>query len=377
MRWLERWYESKSETFFKKGKVIILYGARRVGKTMLIRRLLKNRSEKIFSSTGEDMDLAGILATKKIETYRLFFSPYDIIFIDEAQYIPNVGECLKLLVDLFPDKYFIITGSSAFNISQSASEPLTGRSNIRVLYPLGLVELLHQYSPFDLFANMESYLLYGLYPEIFSLSSIQEKVEYLINLRNGYVFKDIFTLEQIKNSQKLRDILRLLALQIGSEVSLNEIALKVGLSKNTVERYIDLLEKAFIIKKVGSFSRNLRNEISKSAKYYFWDTGVRNAMINNFNNLELRNDLGALWENFVVMELVKKSEYFGDFAQFYFWRTYNQKEIDLVVEREGRLFAYEIKWKNQKVKIPAQWIEVYDAPVEIVTRDRFLEILQS
>ncbi len=344
---------------------------------MLIRRLLKNRSEKIFSSTGEDMDLAGILATKKIETYRLFFSPYDIIFIDEAQYIPNVGECLKLLVDLFPDKYFIITGSSAFNISQSASEPLTGRSNIRVLYPLGLVELLHQYSPFDLFANMESYLLYGLYPEIFSLSSIQEKVEYLINLRNGYVFKDIFTLEQIKNSQKLRDILRLLALQIGSEVSLNEIALKVGLSKNTVERYIDLLEKAFIIKKVGSFSRNLRNEISKSAKYYFWDTGVRNAMINNFNNLELRNDLGALWENFVVMELVKKSEYFGDFAQFYFWRTYNQKEIDLVVEREGRLFAYEIKWKNQKVKIPAQWIEVYDAPVEIVTRDRFLEILQS
>jgi predicted AAA+ superfamily ATPase len=375
MQWLQRYYEIAPNVFFKAGKVIILYGARRVGKTMLMKRLLASRTGRIFSATGEDMELASILTSRKIETYRLFFGPYDIIFIDEAQYIDNVGECLKMLVDLFQDKYFIITGSSAFNISQSASEPLTGRSIVKALFPIGLVELLLQFEPFDIYKNFESYLLYGMYPEIFSLPSVQEKIEYLINLRNGYLFKDIFALEQVKNSQKLQDIARLLALQIGNEVSLNEIATKVGLSKNTVERYIDLLEKAFVIKKVSAFSRNLRNEISKSAKYYFWDTGVRNAVINNFNRLDMRSDVGALWENFVVMEFIKKHEYAGDFAQFYFWRTYDQKELDLVIEKEGTLTGYEIKWQNPKAKIPALWLETYSGRAEVVTQDRLLGLL--
>lgn len=355
--------------------MVILYGARRVGKTMLVKRLLAERSGKIFMDTGENLDLARILLARNPETYRLFFGSYDIIFIDEAQYIDHVGECLKMLVDLFPEKCFIITGSSAFNISQNASEPLTGRSITKVLYPLSLVELLSQFEPFDIFQKFESYLLYGMYPEVFSMPDRRDKIEYLINIRNGYLFKDIFALEQIKNSQKLQDILRLLALQIGNEVSLNEIATKVGLSKNTVERYIDLLEKAFVIKKVGAFAKNLRNEISKSAKYYFWDIGIRNAVINNFNSLELRTDVGAMWENFVVMEFVKKSEYASDFAQFYFWRTYDQKELDLVIEKKGELTGYEIKWQDEKAKTPVSWTKIYGGQTAVVTRNTLLEMM--
>lgn len=377
MQWIQRLYETVPDSLLRPGKVVILYGARRVGKTMLVKRLLSERSGRIFMDTGENLDLARILLARNPETYRLFFGSYDIIFIDEAQYIDHVGECLKMLVDLFPETCFIITGSSAFNISQNASEPLTGRSITKVLYPLSLAELLSQFAPFDILQNFESYLLYGMYPEVFSMPDRRDKIEYLINIRNGYLFKDIFALEQIKNSQKLQDILRLLALQIGNEVSLNEIATKVGLSKNTVERYIDLLEKAFVIKKVGAFAKNLRNEISKSAKYYFWDIGIRNAVINNFNSLELRTDVGAMWENFAVMEFVKKSEYAGDFAQFYFWRTYDQKELDLVIEKHGELAGYEFKWQDEKAKIPASWTKTYGGQTAVVTRNSLLAMMRA
>jgi predicted AAA+ superfamily ATPase len=375
MKWIPRFYESTSNRFFQKGKIVILFGARRVGKTALVRRLLTKRKEKLFSGTGEDMELAGILSDRRIGTYKLFFAPYETIFIDEAQYIPDGGLCLKMLVDLFPDKHFLITGSSSFHNAQSASYPLTGRSVTRILYPLALVELRETLEPFEIYSQIESYLIYGMYPEILTQNGVQGKIEYLINLRNSYLLKDIFSLEQVRNSQKLQDILRLLALQIGNQVSLHEIANHVGISKNTVERYLDLFEKAFIIKKVPAFSRNLRNEVSKSAKYYFWDTGVRNAVINNFNRLELRNDVGALWENFVVMELIKKSEYTEQYAQFYFWRTYDRKELDLVVEYGGKLTAYEIKWGKQTVKSPLLWQETYGGTVEVITRERLLEVL--
>ncbi|HOE76492.1 MAG TPA: DUF4143 domain-containing protein, partial [Rectinema sp.] len=198
-----------------------------------------------------------------------------------------------------------------------------------------LLELRQERAWVDIYREIESYLVFGLYPEVLGLGSAAEKTEYLVNLRNSYLFKDILALEQLRNSQKLQDIVRLLAFQVGNEVSLNELATQTGLSKNTVQRYLDLLEKAFIIKKVGAFSRNLRSEISKSAKYYFWDVGVRNAVINDFRPVELRNDVGALWENFVVMELLKKYEYEHRYANFYFWRTYDQKELDLVIEEKS------------------------------------------
>jgi hypothetical protein len=375
MQWIKRFYESHPTALLKKGKVVILYGARRVGKTMLMEKLLAGTEGKIFKGIGDDFELVAILSSRKIETYRLFFSPYDVIFIDEAQYVPDIGACAKLLIDIFPEKSVILTGSSAFNLSQTVSEPLTGRSIQRFLFPISLMELKLERTDFQIFQGIESYLTFGMYPEVLSLNNGPENTEYLVNLRNSYLFKDILALEHIKNSQKLQDIVRLLAFQIGNEVSLNEIAVKTGLSKNTVERYLDLLERAFVIKRIGAFSRNLRNEISKSAKYYFWDTGIRNAVINDFRPVELRNDLGALWENFVVMELMKKYEYQRRYANFYFWRTYDQKELDLVVEENGQLCGYEIKWRDDKAKIPNLWIETYKGHVDVITKENLLKIL--
>jgi len=375
MQWIKRFYESHPTALLKKGKVVILYGARRVGKTMLMEKLLAGTEGKIFKGIGDDFELVAILSSRKIETYRLFFSPYDVIFIDEAQYVPDIGACAKLLIDIFPEKSVILTGSSAFNLSQTVSEPLTGRSIQRFLFPISLMELKLERTDFQIFQGIESYLTFGMYPEVLSLNNGPENTEYLVNSRTSYLFKDILALEHIKNSQKLQDIVRLLAFQIGNEVSLNEIAVKTGLSKNTVERYLDLLERAFVIKRIGAFSRNLRNEISKSAKYYFWDTGIRNAVINDFRPVELRNDLGALWENFVVMELMKKYEYQRRYANFYFWRTYDQKELDLVVEENGQLCGYEIKWRDDKAKIPNLWIETYKGHVDVITKENLLKIL--
>jgi predicted AAA+ superfamily ATPase len=377
MQWIKRFYESDPSALFKKGKVVILYGARRVGKTMLMEKLLAGSEGKIFKGSGDDFELVAILSSRKIETYRLFFSPYDVIFIDEAQYVPNIGACAKLLIDIFPEKSVILTGSSAFNLSQTVSEPLTGRSIQRFLFPVSLMELKLERTDFQIFQDIESYLIFGTYPEVLSLDNAPENTEYLVNLRNSYLFKDILALEHIRNSQKLQGIVRLLAFQIGNEVSLNEIAVKTGLSKNTVERYLDLLEKAFVIKKISAFSRNLRNEISKSAKYYFWDTGIRNAVINDFRPIELRNDLGALWENFVVMELMKKYEYQRRYASFYFWRTYDQKELDLVVDENGQLSGYEIKWRDDKAKIPHLWVETYKGHTEVITKENLLKVMNE
>lgn len=359
---------------FRPGKVVLLYGARRVGKTALVRKLLAGRDGKVFFSTGEDADLADILSSRKTETYRLFFQNYDIVCIDEAQYIEDVGRSLKLLVDLFPATSFLATGSSSFGLSQAATEPLTGRSIVHTLHPVSLGELLQREQPFEVYRQFESFLLYGMYPEVFAYPDAAGKAEYLTNLRNSYLYRDILTLEQIKSSRKLQDIVTLLALQIGSEVSLNEIANTVGLARNTVERYIDLLEKSFIVMKIPAFSRNLRKEVGKTAKYYFRDTGVRNAVINNFNRLQLRDDVGALWENFVVMELAKQYQYDQRGARFWFWRTYDQQELDLVIESEGSLKGYEIKWNDRKARIPKLWRDTY-GPAEIISPHRLLELV--
>lgn len=377
MNWIKRWYEEDAGDFLRKGKVSVLYGPRRVGKTLLINKILDNVNAKVFRGNGEDIDLADVLKSKKTETYRLFFSQYDIVFIDEAQYIENIGLYLKMLVDLMPEKIFIVTGSSSFNISGAVSEPLTGRNICRVLFPISVLELKKQIDNTKIIGRLEEYLIFGMYPEIFSFNSINEKVEYLISLRNSYLFKDILALENIRNSSRMTDILKLLAFQMGSEISINEISRKIGIAKATIEKYLDLLEKAFVIKKIGSFSRNLRNEIAKSAKYYFYDNGIRNALINNFNPLKDRDDIGKLWENFVVMEMIKKQEYLRQYSNNYFWRTYYKKEIDFVEERQGKLFGYEIKWAADNVKAPSLWLETYkEASFDVITRENFLAILE-
>jgi hypothetical protein len=304
------------------------------------------------------------------------FGSYQLLFIDEAQRIPDVGYALKLLIDHFPEMIILVTGSSSFDLSNKIGEPLTGRNTLRNLFPISVLELYQQFGGMYILQKLEDLLIYGAYPDVLNASSADDKKEYLISIRDSYLLKDILELESIKNPAKLSDLLKLLAFQIGQEVSLNELSNSLGIAKQSVERYLDLLEKTFIIKKVGGFSRNLRKEVVKTARYFFWDNGIRNALINNFNPIDQRNDVGMLWENFLYMERLKTKSYKRIFSNDYFWRTYDRQEIDLVEERGGRLYAYEFKWKLQKVKAPKAWADAYpDSEFQVISKENFLDFL--
>ena len=353
-----------------------MYGPRRVGKTELIRKIISNFQGKIYSGTGDNQELRELIASQQLGKLSAAFGNYGLIFIDEAQRIPEVGLGLKLLIDQFPDLIIIVTGSSSFDLSNKIGEPLTGRSNIRILFPLSVYELYQQFGGMEIIQMLDELLIFGAYPEVLNSDLMDEKTEYLLSIRDSYLFKDVLELENLRNPAKLTDLLKLLAFQIGNEVSLNELSNQLGIAKQSVERYLDLLEKTFIIKKVGGFSRNLRKEVVKTARYYFWDNGIRNAIINNFNPLSQRNDTGMLWENFMFMERLKTKEYKRIFANNYFWRTYDRQEIDLVEEREGKLFGYEFKYSPRKIKAPKAWSETYpESEFAVVSKDNFLEFL--
>jgi predicted AAA+ superfamily ATPase len=373
------WYKRKYETienYLRKGKVNLLYGPRRVGKTALIKQLLSKKKSSIFIGEGDDIQLRNILSSNDKSKLMMAFANYNYIFIDEAQRIPDVVWGLKILIDNLPETTIIASGSSSFVLSTMVGAPLTGRSITNMLYPISISELKDQFGGMHIIQNLESFLVYGMYPEAMTTSSDGDKVSYLNELRNSYLLKDILELENIRNSDKIFDLLRMLAYQIGDEVSLNELGNALQLSKNTIARYIDLLEKSFIIKKIGGFSRNLRKEITKTSRYYFYDNGIRNSIINNFNPIEHRNDINMLWENFMVMERLKKQEYEKMASNNYFWRTYDKKEVDFVEEREGKLFGYEFKWNTKKTKIQQVWLDTYEnSSFEIVSRDNFMEFV--
>lgn len=374
--WYRRYLEESPKILSNKGKVFVLYGPRRVGKTELIKKLIANFNGKIYSGTGDNLELRDIISSQKLNLLTTLFGQYDVVYIDEAQRIPEIGQGLKLLIDQFPAMSIIVTGSSSFDLSNKIGEPLTGRNLTRILFPVSVYELYKQFGGMYIFEQLENLLIYGSYPEMLTASSIEDKIEYLNSLRDSYLFKDILELENVRNSNKLVDLLRLIAFQLGHEVSLTELGNKLGLAKQSVERYLDLLEKAFILKKVSGFSRNLRKEIVKSSRYYFWDNGIRNALINNFNPLNIRNDLGMLWENFLFMERLKTKHYKRIFSNDYFWRTYDQQEIDLVEERDGKLFGYEFKHSPRKIKTPKAWEKAYpEAGFEVISKDNFLEFL--
>ena len=376
MKWINRIYEERTDKILRPNKVTIIYGPRRCGKTSLVKKMLQEINLKIFQATGEDFDIKNILESKKLSLFKSVFGDFDILFIDEAQYIQDIGLSLKLIVDNFDKISIVVTGSSSFDIANKLYEPLTGRQIIKKLYPISCIELKKQYGGIEIIKNLEMLLVFGMYPEVLVTDNLEEKQEYLINLRNSYLFKDILAFENVKNSQKLFDLLRLIAYQIGKEVSLSELATSLGIAKKTVERYLDLLEKSFVIKKITGFSRNLRSEVTKTARYYFYDNGILNSIINNFNMLNLRNDIGTLWENFIVSEFLKKQEYYNIYANNYFWRTYQRQEIDFVEERDGLLYAYEIKWKPRKVKPPKLWLNTYkNSEFNVVTGDNFLEFI--
>ncbi|GBD88770.1 hypothetical protein BMS3Abin03_02711 [bacterium BMS3Abin03] len=374
--WYKRYYECEIKNVLKKGKVFVLEGPRRVGKTELIKRMLSSFSGKIFSGTGDDITIREILSSQRLQTLVSNFNNYDVIFIDEAQKIPSVGNGLKLLIDNLPDTIVIATGSASFDLSNKIGEPLTGRQIKRKLYPVSVLEFNAQFSGYEINKILDELLIFGSYPEVLKAQNKKDKIEYLISIRDSYLLKDVLEIENVRHSAKLYDLLKLLAFQIGSEVSLNELSNNLEIAKQSVERYLYLLEKAFTIKRVGGFSRNLRKEVMKTSRYYFIDNGIRNAVINNFNDLSFRDDQGKLWENFLFIERLKKKEYKRIFCNDYFWRTYDKKEINLIEEGEGELHAFEFKYGRKKMKAPRLWSETYPgSKYKVISKENFLEFL--
>lgn len=374
--WLDRYYESKADSFFRANKVVALTGPRRVGKTVLTQKLISGYKGKVYAGTGDDMEIREIFSSEKLQLLLTSFGSYDLVFIDEAQRVPGIGFGLKMLVDHVPGIKIIVTGSSSFSLLNKTGEPLTGRQFIKKLYPISVMELEKQFGGMKLYHLLDEFMLYGSYPEVIKETGRQEKINYLASIRDSYLLKDIIELENVRYSFKLHDLLKLLAFQIGHEVSLNELSKGLGIAKQSVERYLELLEKAFVIKRVGGFSRNLRNEVTKTARYYFLDNGIRNAVINNFNDFKNRNDIGMLWENFLFSERLKFLEYNQIQSNMYFWRTYDQKEIDLVEERDGQLYAYEFKYRATDGKCPTAWSNAYPGSVyQQIHRENFMEFL--
>src|SRR3989338_8909015 len=371
-------FERKQDivTALEPKRVLVIYGPRRVGKTTLLNEYIKTQlNKKTFFSTGDDIQLRNIFQSEERNRILDFARPYDLIAIDEDQFIPSIGLGAKMMIDAYPEKNIILTGSSSLDLSSKIGEPLTGRHFTLTLLPISQEEIAH--SRFELESSLEQFLVYGSYPEVLHETDIDRKKKILSELVSSYLFKDALALEVVRSPDTLLDVTKCLAFQIGNEVSINEVARTARTDSKTAAKYIDLLEKMFIIKKIRGFNRNLRNEISKKAKYYFLDTGVRNAVISQFNPLSLRNDVGALWENFIFMELLKKSGIEGKFDNYYFWRTHTGQEIDIIRERNGVLEPIECKWSaSQEIKLPKMWQEAYDSTsLTVVTKENYLDFL--
>lgn len=340
-------------------KVLIIFGPRQVGKTTLLKHYLATTPYKYKLDSGDNLALQHTLGFADFKTIQEYVAGYELIAIDEAQRIPNIGQCLKIMVDQIPNIRVIATGSSSFELVGQVGEPLTGRKTTLILYPLAQLELAGIYNAYELRDHLEDWLIYGSYPEVIKSQSKDKKREFIIEITNSYLLKDILELDKIKNSKILLDLLRLLAFQLGDEISYLELGQQLMIDAKTVARYLDLLEKSFVIYKLRGFSRNLRKEMTKKSKYYFYDNGIRNALIANFNPPDLRDDIGRLWENFLVIERLKKQTYHQIYANNYFWRTWDKKEIDFIEEREGKLFGYEFKWGARTAKAPKDWLETY------------------
>jgi len=355
-------------------KVIVLYGPRQAGKTTLIEMLLSEElNYKKYN--GDDIFIQNIFSNNNLENLKRSIGEKDFLIIDEAQRINNIGLSLKLIIDNLPVK-IIVSGSVSFDLASKVCEPLTGRTKTFWLYPLSLREVKDKIPQMENDKIIEEILLYGMYPKVWNIKGKAEKEDYLFEYINNYLYRDILTISKIKKPKKVVDLLTLLALQIGSEVSISELAKNTNLTQATVENYLDILEKMFVIFNIRGFSRNLRKEISKTSKYYFFDMGVRNALIRNFNPLSLRNDTGEMFENWVISEKIKKSNNSRVFSNFYFWRTYDQQEIDLIEESKGKIIAYECKWKKNVKKVPNDWRKTYpQSKFNLINKDNVFNFL--
>jgi predicted AAA+ superfamily ATPase len=364
------------EAFLKPNKVLMILGPRQVGKTTLMLDYLAGTTLKSKVITGDDITVYKILGSQNLSEIKSFCEGYELVAIDEAHKIPNIGVAMKMMVDHIPGIKIIATGSSSFELAGQTGEPLTGRKTTLLLYCISQMEMLHHYNRFELKEKLHEFLIYGGYPAVITAGTVSEKIRILNEIAGSYLFKDILAFERIRSPQLLLDLLRLLAFQIGSEVSVNELAKNLGIDNKTVKRYLELLEKSFIIFNLHGYSGNLRKEITRHSKYYFYDTGIRNSVIASFNPPDLRNDTGQLWENFLVMERIKKQSYQPLYANNFFWRSWTNKEIDFIEEREGKLNGFEFKWSHVKLKPPRLWLETYpQATYEVITRDNYQDFI--
>jgi hypothetical protein len=356
--------------------VLIVYGPRRVGKTTLLKELLENTKLKYRFDSGENIRVQEILGSNDFQQIKEYLEGYELLAIDEAQQIPNIGRGLKIVVDNIPNIRVVVTGSSSFDLFNQVGEPLVGRKKTLTLYPFAQVELAESFNAYDLKARFEEFLIYGSYPDVIVAETKEEKLAFLNEIADAYLLKDVLAFEGVQKSKTLVDLVKLLALQIGSEVSVTELATQLNTNVRTIEKYLDILEKGFVIVSLGALKRNLRNEIRSKKKYYFYDTGVRNALLSQFNRLSERNDIGALWENFLFIERLKKSSYQNRYANRYYWRTYDQKEIDFIEEYGGSFHAYEFKWNKEKVSAPKTFLNAYEkSSFEVVTKENYWEFL--
>lgn len=375
MSMIKRVIKNSIQADYRREKVIVLLGARQVGKTTLLSELQEG-ANKVLSLNCDNVDDVLLLESKTSTELKYLLSSYDLVFIDEAQRVKNIGLTLKMIGDLKLKTQVVVTGSSSFDMANEVNEPATGRLIEYNLYPFSLSELAIETSEREEKRLLETRMVYGLYPEVVTEPGDAKRI--LMGLTNNYLYKDLFMYRGIKKPDLIQKLVRALALQLGNEVSYNELSSFLGVDRGTIETYINLLEKCFVVFRLDSFSRNLRNEIKKGKKIYFYDNGIRNAVLSNFAPLELRNDTGALWENLMVSERVKRNSYLGDFAQLFFWRTHEQQEIDLVEEQDGVLRTFEFKWNDKvKVKRPKSFVNAYpNSTYEVVTPENYWDFVR-
>lgn len=371
---IPRLLEIQIEKQLGRQKVIILYGTRRTGKTTIIESIAAKHKSDTLLLQGEDMQIADLLQHRTVSNYQQLIRGKKILIIDEAQAVPEIGKILKLIIDSMKGITIIVTGSSSFDLVNTIGEPLVGRNIVHYLFPIAQAELAGTENRIDTLKNLEQRLIFGSYPELWHLNNNLEKENYLKQLVNSYLLKDLLTLENVKGADSLFKLLQLLAWQVGSQVSTVELGSNLHLNKKTVERYLDLLSKVFIIYPLSGYSGNLRKEVTKSKKWYFYDNGIRNALINNFSPLNSRNDIGQLWEQYVLAERIKYNAYRGYQPGYFFWRTYDGQEIDILEFQNQQLKAFECKWKTQPVKKPVAFAKAYpEAEFSVIDQTNYLD----
>jgi len=373
---IARQIEKTIKNSLKEGFVNVIYGPRRVGKTILLEILIKdNPKEQTLFINGDTEEGREALGTTSEIALSNLVKNYSVIAIDEAQRIANIGLALKILVDKFPEKKYFVTGSSSLMLSRGLKEPLTGRSLKYKLYPLSTSELTQGVESYQKSSFVENQLVFGGYPHLTQIATEQEKVNYLKSIIDDYLFRDVNALADISSPETLKKLAILLAFQIGSVVSLNELSINLGIDIKTVSRYISLLKQSFVIFEIGSYSKNLRKELSKSKKYYFWDLGIRNALIGQFLPIDVRQDIGQLWENFLAVERLKRGEYEKSQKEYYFWRNYDNAEVDWIEVSGENIEAFEFKWKKSKDHTPKAFGEIYKTQVKTIAKENYSDFV--